>query len=73
MLSTTAPAGQFYASIAKDPALLANGYALITSYLSDSQHNRRDTLLNLLNPNVPVLTLVINIYPLEIFNLIDDA
>ena len=67
MISTTSNVLEFFSNIANDPALLANGYALITKYLKESQENRRDTLLNLFDPKVPVFSLVVNVYPIEIF------
>ena len=71
MQSTTEearPAVNFYSQITKNPTLLANGYAIIKQYLLGSPHNRKDTLLNLLHPSVPIFSLVLNVYPLEIFN-----
>ena len=37
MISTTSNVLEFFSNIANDPALLANGYALITKYLKESQ------------------------------------
>lgn len=67
MLSTSKDALTFYAQIISNPQLLANGYNLIKEFLFQSQENRSQTLLNLMNPQVPVLSLVINIYPSEVF------
>jgi hypothetical protein len=67
MLSTNQDALTFYAQIISSPQLLANGYNLIKEFLFQSQENRSQTLINLMNPQVPVLSLVINIYPSEVF------
>lgn len=68
MLSTTEQVAAFYSNIINDPQLLANGYNIIKEYLFASQENRKNTLINILHPQVPILTLIINIYPQEIFN-----
>jgi hypothetical protein len=67
MLSTSEPALAFYHSLLADPLLLANGYNLVKQFLFAGPHNRSQTLLALLHPAVPVLTLVLNIYPTEVF------
>lgn len=66
MLSTNTSALEFYSAIAASPQLLANGYPLIRDYLLQGQQQRRDTLLHLIHPQVPVLALVLNLYPNEI-------
>lgn len=58
----------FYGNIISNPELLANGYNIIKEYLFASQDNRRNTIVSILHPQIPILTLVSNIYPLEIFN-----
>jgi hypothetical protein len=68
MISTTGNAVAFYQEIISSPQLLANGYQLIKDYLFASQQNRSSTLINLGNPQLPILSLIINIYPNEIFN-----
>lgn len=75
MLSTSSPTVEFYAAIATNPQLLANGYQLIRDYLFQDQQHRRDTILNLLNPTTPIISLVLNLYPNEVFlsQQIDDA
>jgi hypothetical protein len=68
MLSTTDPAVAFYQSLLAAPHLLANGYELVKQFLFASSQNRSQTLLSLLHPQVPVLMLVLNIYPTEVFS-----
>lgn len=65
--STTSSVMEFYRNIISSPLLLADGYNLISKFLFESQKNRRDTILNLLDPNIPILSLLINIYPQEVF------
>jgi len=48
--------------------LLANGYELIKNFLFINNKNRGNTMLNILNPQIPILQLIINIYPNEVFN-----
>ncbi len=67
MLSTSSNTLAFFQNIINSPQQLANGYQLIKIFLLEERQNRRDTLLNLANPNVPILTLITNIYPSEIF------
>jgi hypothetical protein len=67
MLSTIDPAVAFYQSILASPELLARGYELIREFLFANSDNRSQTLLSLMHPQVPVLMLVLNIYPTEVF------
>lgn len=67
MLSTTEQAVSFYQSILASPQMLANGYHLIRDFLFAAHHNRTHTLLALMHPQVPVLMLVLNVYPTEVF------
>lgn len=54
---------EFYSQFINNPTALAEGYSIIKQYLLENSENRRTTLTNLLNPNIPVITLVGNVYP----------
>jgi hypothetical protein len=64
MLSTTEAVAAFYGNIISNPELLANGYNIIKEYLFASQENRKNTIVSILHPQIPILTLISNIYPL---------
>ncbi len=57
----------FYSQFITDPNLLAHGHTIIRDYLIQSATNRSNTLANLLHPSVPVITLVGNVYPVDVY------
>ena len=62
---------QFYSQFVQDPQALAKGYPLILEYLRGSRQNREQTLLNLFHPQLPILTLVGNVYAADVFTTLD--
>ena len=61
----------FYRQFIYNTESLAKGYEIIKQYLS-SPENRMNSLMNLLHHEVPIIVLIGNVYPLEVYPLIGE-